>query len=725
MRLINELRQRRVFRGAGYYLLAAWGVLQVGDVVVEPAGLPAWSMTALLYLLVLGFPIAMILSWRYDIGEHGIVRTQIHSDDDAEPDPLKAVDYLLLVVLLGVGGGALYQLLPVAQQIDDSRTASQGTDLRELPSNTIAVLPFADISQSQDQGFLGDGISDTVMHVLSQIAELKVTARTSSFAFKDQNISVGDIAVALSVAHVLEGSVQKAGDKVRIIARLIDARQGVEVWSGYYDRAIDSIFAIQDEIAREVATALVTEVLRTGESQLLDSQYRPPLDAYEKFILGREQLALRSAPGFQAAEGLFREATELDPKYALAHVYLGNAVMLAAPQQNRRAAAEEAAIAIAKALDLDPQLAEAHGANAELLLAMKRFDEAEASIERALELKPSYANAYASYSTLFYMQGKVDEALTQMRKAIELDPQENRYQTRLAQALWSVSRSEEAIATVKEAIDRNPKVPSNYSMLGRWYMQLGDIGRGAYWEDQAGLLNGANSRGASWSQCMNLVQLWARERALACVRDFLRKYPGDTEATNYLALLTKDNALGIESLRASVEENPGFWYRRFQLADWLVKAKEYEDVIDVLQPVAPGLFAPEIQISDLTIWAAMNVGRAYKGLGEMEKAQTLLEAGLDYIDRRRKLQGSGFVAGVEDVQILLLLDRPDEALDRLSRAVASGWRFFSFVLTQSTFDAVRDDERFQSAYTAVENSLSEQLAWYDENRDMPMESMRL
>ncbi|MDP5052295.1 MAG: hypothetical protein NWP69_00780, partial [Congregibacter sp.] len=341
------------------------------------------------------------------------------------------------------------------------------------------------------------------------------------------------------------------------------------------------------------------------------------------------------------------------------------------------------------------------------------------------ELKPSYADAYASYSTLFYLKGNVDEALTQMRKAIELDPQENRYQTQLAQALWSVSRSEEAIATVKGAIERNPKVPSNYSMLGRWYMQLGDIGKGAYWENQAGLLDGADSRPANWGRCLNLVQFWATERALECVNNFLRKYPQDTEATNYLALLTGDVELGVEGLRKSVAENPRFWYRRFQLADWLVQAKEYAEVIEVLQPVAPDLFAPQIKVSDFTIWAAINAGRAYQGLGETEKAQTLLEAGLDFIDRRRKLQGSGYIAGVEDVQILLLLDRPDEALDRLGSAVASGWRFYSYILTQSIFDPVRDDARFQSAYATVEKSLSKQLAWYDENRDMPMESMSL
>ncbi|WOJ92208.1 FlgO family outer membrane protein [Congregibacter variabilis] len=725
MRLIAELRQRRVFRGAGYYLLAAWGVLQVGDVIAEPAGLPPWSMTALLYILVLGFPIAMVLSWRYDIGEHGIVRTQLDSDDDSPPSPLKVVDYVLMLVLLGVGGTALYQLLPVAQQAEGSRSASQKTAMQDLPANSIAVLPFADISQSQDQGFLGDGISDTVMHVLSQIADLKVTARTSSFAFRNQNISVAEIAAALSVAHVLEGSVQKAGDQVRIIARLIDARVGSEIWSGYYDRTLESIFAIQDEIAREVSTALTTEVLKTGESPLIDDQYRPDFDAYEKFILGKQQLALRTTAGAQKAKELFQEATELDPDYALAYVYLAQAYVTASGREDRAATLESVSVVIAKALDLDPQLAEAHGAQAQWLLSMKRFPEAEASLKRALELRPSYADAYATYSTMYAMQGMTDESLAQMRKAIELDPQENRYKTGLAHALWSVSRSEEAIATVKEAIQRNPEVPGNYGILGRWYMQLGDIGKGTYWQDQAAKLNGM-SESSNWGRCQNLVQFWAMERALVCTRDFLRQHPDDTEATQYLAMLEQDRDLAIRNLRDAVEENPNFWYRRFQLADWLNAAGDYEQVLEILKPVAPQLFTEEPRVTDMTIWAAVNVGRAYAGMGEADKATVILEAGLSYIERRRKLQGSGYVAGIEDAQFLLLLGRRDEALERLEQTVAAGWRFFSFGLTHdSLYDSLRNDPRFESVIAALKSDLQSQLAWYDANKDVPMESMNL
>ncbi|GAB5413672.1 MAG: hypothetical protein Cons2KO_12750 [Congregibacter sp.] len=723
IKLIRELRQRRVFRGAGYYLLIAWGVLQVGDVIVEPAGLPAWSMTALLYLLMLGFPIAMVLSWRYDIGEHGIVRTQSGDLEDAPPESLRAVDYLVILGLVGISGAALWGLLPIAQQAEQAQETR--ASLPDLAPNSIAVLPFADISQTQDQGFLGDGISDTVMHVLSQIADLTVTARTSSFAFKGKNLSIPEIAAALSVAHVLEGSVQKAGEQVRIIARLIDARSGTEVWSGYYDRAIDSVFAIQDEIAREVATALTTEVLKSGDVDMIEQGYRPNLDAYEKFILGKQEFSLRTTPAFERAKSLFLEATELDPNYALAYAFLAEATLVAAARDKRAEGLAQASVYAAKALDLDPLLPEAHGVSANLLVAEKRFPEAEAAIQRALELRPSYADAYATYSFYYRLQGQVDEALAQLRKAIELDPQENRYMTSLAGALWSVSRAEEAMATIKEAIKRNPDVPSNYGLLGRWYMQLGDIGRGAYWQERSVIVDGGEAA-SGWPRCLNLVQMWAHERAIDCAQDYLRRYPGDVEATQYVAVLTGDVELGLKTLGEAVASNPNFWYRRYQLADWQVKAKQWQGVLDTLKPSAKGLFASEPEITDQTIWAAINVAQAYFGLGDEENAIKLSELGLRYINQRRKLQGAGYVAGVEDVQFLTLLGREEEALSRLERTVASGWRFYSFGLQfGSVFDPLRDSPRFESVLDTIRDDLAEQLAWYDANRDMPPETIGL
>jgi TolB-like protein/predicted Zn-dependent protease len=719
IKLIRELRQRKVFRGAGYYLIGAWGALQVGDVVVEPAGLPAWSMTALLYLLILGFPIAMVLSWRYDIGEHGIVRTGTISADDAPPKPLGIVDVLLLAILIGIGGFAVYQLLPMARQSEQQAVSTMPSDLQSLSPNSIAVLPFADISQSRDQEFLGEGISDTVMHVLSQIAGLEVTARTSSFAFKGRNLAVSEIARALSVAHILEGSVQKAANQVRIIARLIDARRGTEVWSGYYDREIDSIFAIQDEIAREVATALTTEVLKSGESTVIDERYRPSLDAYEKFILGKKEMESRSASGALAAIPLFEEAVALDPDYALAHVYLAMAVAQTGSVNNRSESLEKAGALVARALDLDPLLAEAHAAKADLLRAEKRPAEAEAAVKRALELRPSFASAYATYSILKYMEGNLDEALRLIRKAIELDPQEDRYRTQLAQALWSVSRSEEAIAITKEAIRRNPDVPTNYIQLGRWTTQMGDIGQGSYWERQGALADPVSGN-LEMSECMILVQLWARDKARSCLESHLKEHPDDTEARQYLAIVTDDLELGLSNMREAVEQNPTFWYRRYQLSDWLVEAGEWQETIDILQPVAPQLFSDEPRVDDFSTWAVRNLAQAYQGLGNDERATTLLTAGLDYLERRRKLQGSGFISGIEDVQYLILLGRTQEAMARLKEVVDAGWRFYSFGLNTGFFDRVRDNPRFQEIVATIRTDMKEQLAWYDEHKDDPI-----
>ena len=725
IKLIRELRQRRVFRGAGYYLLAAWGVLQVADVIAEPAGLPAWSMTVLLYLLVLGFPVAMVLSWRFDIGEHGLVRTQAENLEGVPPEPLRTVDYLIIAALIAVSSAALYGLLPVAQQAADER----GDDAAPMPAlraNAVAVLPFVDISQGQDQGFLGEGISDTVMHVLAQIGELSVTARTSSFAFKGKNLSVREIATALAVAHVLEGSIQRAGDKVRIIARLIDARDEIEVWSGYYDRTVESIFAIQDEIAREVAAALTTKVLGKGGSEAVDEGYRPRLDAYEKFILGKQQFALGTVPGWKAARTLFQEAVNLDPGYALAWVHLAQATLsVPAEKESRSTVIGKAMALVEKAIDLDPRLAEAQLQSARILMVQKRAVEAGAAVQRALALRPSYADAFALQSELAFGSTDFDEALVRIRRAIELDPQENAYRSQLAEILWAQGRSEEAFATIKTAIQRNPELGSNYLKLGRWSEQFGEIGKGAYWNLQAIRLY-QDPKTEQWAHCFNLVQLWAFDRAKSCVDEFLSLYPDHVEARQYRAILSWDVEAAIANLQPEVGANPNFHYRRYQLADWLAAEARWEDVIDVLKPTAPEFFSSDPVVNDFNVWSALNIARALFGLGDDAQATAILEAGLDYLDRRRKLQGTGFTLGIDDVQFLIVLGRYDEAMERLTKAVQAGWRFYSFLVPFSPlFDPVRERADFQAAMQTIEDDMAGHLAWYLEHRDDPMESVTL
>jgi tetratricopeptide (TPR) repeat protein len=387
--------------------------------------------------------------------------------------------------------------------------------------------------------------------------------------------------------------------------------------------------------------------------------------------------------------------------------------------QNRNQVLEESQTYIARALDLNPLLPEAHGANAEWLRAQKRFDEAQAAIDRALELRPSYAEAYAIQASMHAMRGETDDELRNIRKATELDPQENRYQTRLAGALWSASRSEEAIATVKDALRRNPQIPGNYSTLSRWIEQMGRLGEALYWSYQQRMLE-PQAKSSRWSQCFDLIRVWRMEQAEACLRRYLQSYPGYTEAIQYLSILTGDTETAIANLEKAVAENPNFWYRRYQLADWLVASGRWQETLDILEPTAPQLAQSPPVVNDFTTWPLINLAQAHRGLGDEARSTELLEAGLNYLERRRKLQAGGLSAGVEDVMYLILLGREDEAMRRLQGAIDSGWRFFSMGLHGKFYDRMRDDPRFQAQLARLAAIMDEEWAWFEAHKDDPI-----
>ncbi len=442
LKVLRELRRRHVFRNAGFYLVGAWVVLQVADVIAEPAGLPAWTMTALLYLIIAVFPLAVYIGWRYDFTDRGIVRTESATNSEIENTDLSlnTSDYLILAAFVLVTGAVIYQLLPGIQQqaTKDQQIVTVQPDI--LP-NSIAVLPFADISQDKDQQYLGDGISDTVMHVLSRVKGLTVTARTSSFAFKDQNLNVRDIANVLRVANVLEGSVQKDENEVRIIARLIEASSGTELWSGYFDRELAGIFEIQDEIAREVVAALKI-ALFDEDKKNLENRYQPNLESYEQLILGRAELDRSTTKSMKAAREHFEKAIELDPNFAEPYVDLADIYRIPAMNPGL-GLAESAAIRrtyVEKAMDLDPMSAAAHTGLGYILRDEGKQQESTESFQRATEIDPNHANAYAGLGSNAFRRGDMQESLEFHKKAVELDPQQNDFQLFLANAYWNLAQ---------------------------------------------------------------------------------------------------------------------------------------------------------------------------------------------------------------------------------------------------------------------------------------------
>lgn len=720
--IFRELRRRHVFRTAGFYLVGAWVILQVADVVVEPAGLPAWTMTALLYLVITGFPLALYIGWRYDITDQGIVRTKPASshETDHEDISLKASDYLILSALVVITGLVIYQLVPRIQK-DTGDTSQQVMVEPDILPNSIAVLPFADISQEKDQEYLGDGISDTVMHVLSRVNGLTVTARTSSFAFKGQNLNIQDIANSLRVANILEGSVQKSGNEVRIIARLIEASSGTELWSGYFDRELSGIFEIQDEIARDVVAALKVAVLDEDKDRL-KTRYQPNLESYEQLILGRAELTKSTVEGMRAAQAHFQKAIDLDPDFSdpyaeLAFTYLFPALN---PGLGQAASAELRRPLIEKAIDLDPMSAKAHTGLGLLLRDEGKLEESKKSLQQAIELNPNYADAYAALGSNSFRSGDFEESLAFHQKAVDLNPQDNQYQIFLANAYWSLAQSEKALAIIRDNIRRSPEIPDNYGMMSRWLVQMGRAGEAMKY-DQAHFAMDPDNPMAWKSVCDMYAQLWDLDAYIICMNEYIEAFPDDLDAQMSLAGAQGDYDTAVQLGRRLIEQSPNWQYRKTQVAFWLSHAHRWEEVINIIGEYKPGLFQPEPVIQFWDLWPATHLAQALMETGQAEQAGVLAATGIDFLLRQRKLQVGADLMGIEDAQLYAVMGEKELMLRSLEDAINKDWMFYSFsIINTPLFKDFRDEPDFQALLERQANKMAKQMTWYQENKDEPL-----
>ena len=720
--MLLELRRRKVFRGIGYYLVGAWTLLEVVELIAEPAGLPAWSLTALLYLAVVGFPLAVWVSWRYELTEQGLVRTRPATAEDAQADySLKTSDYIILVAMVAVIGAFAWQGLSSirSEAVEAEAVAEQAAEAeREALENSVAVLPFSDMSESGDQGFFGDGIADTVLHVLSQVDGLTVTARTSSFAFRNRDMTISEIAGQLGVAHVLEGSVQRAGDQLRIIARLIEAARGRELWSGNFDRTVEEIFAVQDEIAREVVAALGVVVL-ADDRERLEDEYRPDLEAYEQYVVGRRELDVGSADSVASAIGRFEKAIEIDPDYALAHVALARALqsMGMIRQENVMETMQRVSELVEHALDLDPTLAEAWNLKAGLQAFQKDFEGAGQSQERALELNPNSAEAWAGRWNQLLMMNRQEEALAAIRKAVELDPESVQYQTRLAQQLFTLSRAEEAIYTLRQAIDRHPNNTGLYQTLARYLNQVGSPGE-AMWYLQSIHRRDPENVNVLKDICIQHWQLWDDEAALDCFDRYIEAAPQDLDGQKWRAGIAGDFEDAVRIAELEVERRPQSWYPKMQLADYLALTGQWERIVEVVSSAFPDLMTAEPQLNDWKQWGARRLSEALLRTGQTEQAELLIQATLTHFERSRKLQAGGWMAGPEDAQLYALLGDHESALESLEKAIVRDWMFFARALIEDTpFNALREDPRFGELVDRLAQNMAEERAWYEEHKD--------
>ncbi len=439
---VSELRRRRVFRVAGVYLVAAWAVLQVATTVAPILRLPEWVPALVLYLLALGLPVALVLAWAYDLTPEGLRRAGAEVAPEAPTAgirrPGRSATYLgiaLLAVLLGLAGYARFHLQPNAGDARDERITS------------VAVLPFLNLSGDRANDYFSDGITEEILDALAKLPGLQVPARTSSFLFKGKPTDVREVGQQLGVGAVLEGSIQREGDRVRITAQLVNARTGYHIWSERYDRNARDLFATEDEISAAVAGKLrLLLVQRASGARPAPAQ--PSVDAHDHYLLGLSALNERTPAGDHRAVLHFREAIAADARYAQAYAGLALAYAVLPtrePGPRPLALADTAELMAQRASTLDPTLSTPHDALGLVAFTMRwDFPRAERELTTALRLNPNDPTAHLWYAYLLQVQGRDSAAVRAAKRAIELDPLSVYVSTMGATALFHARRYSEA-----------------------------------------------------------------------------------------------------------------------------------------------------------------------------------------------------------------------------------------------------------------------------------------
>lgn len=476
MSLVAELRRRNVFRVAAAYLVAGWLLAEVLTNVLPVLGAPEWTERAVLIIFALGFIPAVVFSWIYELTPEGLKRED-ELGEEARPKSRtsRVLDHITLagVVIIIVSVG----LFSARQAGDDEVVAPA-----EISDASVAVLPFVNMSSDKDNEYFSDGLTETLLHMLAQIPDLKVAARTSSFAFKGQNKTIGEIAMALGVAHVLEGSVQRAGDRVRITAQLIRASDGFHVWSSSYDREFSNIFEIQDEIAQRVGYELSESLLGVGEPQLTSVKTTSP-DAYDLYLQARRERATYSYGGLQAAEDLLKGALLIDPDFIEAKTELAASYIQQTEtglMQPAEAFSEILAIT-GQVLDTEPKnpVAQAVRVYVESLQralqgdvqampdAVARLKELVAQVPDELQLQLLLVKAYKAAQ-------RPEPAVAVLEKALHDDPYNPEVLYELGTLYGRVERWEDARASIEKSLEIEPKQPNAYSILAGLSLRYGD-----------------------------------------------------------------------------------------------------------------------------------------------------------------------------------------------------------------------------------------------------------
>ena len=727
----GELKRRNVVRVVVAYAIVSWLILQLTDVLMPLLSLPEWVGRFVFLLLVVGFLLALFVSWAYELTPEGLKKEKdIDRSESITHITGRKLDFMIigmLVVALGYFAVDKFVLDPsrdaeLVQTTTEAVTEQAiASGKSEIPDKSIAVLPFANRSSEQENAqFFADGIHDDLLTLLANLGSLKVISRTSVMEYRDTNKNMKTIGEELGVATILEGGVQRAGNQVRINVQLIDAGADVHIWAKTYDRTLsaETIFAIQSEIAASIAEQLEA-ALSPEDREILNKRPTRNLEAYNAYLMAGQFFERSGYSDLWQAESYFLKAIELDFDYAAAHTSLvrtynqladTGAITLTELKEKARPIAE-------RAIALDDQSGEAWAA-----LASFRFftdgEGAEETFRKALALSPKNSTVLASYAEYLRKEGRYEEAIPYIEQGLAIDPLATDHLFELGRANMFTARFDDALAAFAKIRVLSPTNPQGYYGASGVYFTLGDYANGVVLQEQAVRLDPDDPETMSF-MVWNYLDLGDEQLALEWLNRAMATGPGQalpmaTEAVfkTHSGEFEQAATIARTALQNKVDNRWGAHTILLRvLRDAALRSGDYSETLGWYRQLMPDLFAEHVEITQINAQDAVNLALLLSKAGEQDHANRLLNAVLAFDD---STFGSYFYngpRGIENVHALAIAGRTEEAIDAFRVAADNrfrvGWEWYTEL--DPNMESLRGDPRYPAMIAEIKADMAEQL----------------